>query len=371
MDSIVLSAVVALALIALLILAGRTSRARAEQMRMVDTPTLVPPPEKHPRNYTEEVGVLDVDLADLVVDAMNRFVEAAQAKRLELVVSVDESVPERLWGETAPVHQVLTDFIDNAVKFTSSGHVTVTATVVEEREAVMLVRFTVTDSGPGISPNRQATLFERGDGPGFGLSASHAVIERLGGTCGLFTTLGRGSTFWFCAPFGVDATAATRMPEPVPVPMAVQPEPEPAPVAVEPEPEPEPELTRHGNLLLAEDDPVNRRMTLAMLQRTGYRVEVVTDGLEAVRAVAARRFDAVIMDCRMPRMDGLQATSQIRAAEGKRRHTPIIALSAGTTVDERTAALSAGMDEYLAKPVQTTELLDVLGRFLPESAAVS
>ncbi|HVE95242.1 MAG TPA: response regulator, partial [Acidimicrobiales bacterium] len=208
----------------------------------------------------------------------------------------------------------------------------------------------------------------------------------------------RGSTFWFTALLRADADpprpAAMTEPEPelepeliVPDPVLApepeperelepemepelqsEPEPEPEP---ESEPEPEPEFEpalRHGSLLLAEDDPVNRRVTMAMLQRSGYRVEVATDGLEAVRAVAARSFDAVLMDCRMPRMDGVQATIQIRAAEGRRRRTPIIALSASTSAEDREIAIAAGMDDYLAKPVTSDELLTTVDRWIFASA---
>jgi CheY-like chemotaxis protein len=168
-------------------------------------------------------------------------------------------------------------------------------------------------------------------------------------------------------------------PEPEPEPVVFEaPEPEPEPVvfeeaAVEPEPEPEPEpeleLERmHGRLLLVEDNPLNRRVTLVALQNAGFRVEVATNGQEAVDALTAGAYDAVLMDCEMPVLDGFEATIRIRMHEADTRHTPIIALTVHATHDDQLRAAAAGMDDFLSKPFDTRTLLTKLLKWVPQDA---
>jgi CheY-like chemotaxis protein len=160
-----------------------------------------------------------------------------------------------------------------------------------------------------------------------------------------------------------------------------EPEPEPEPVMYEPEPEPEPEPVvaaveeilepeeRFGFLLFAEDDPLCRRITVAALRRAGYHVDTVTNGLDAVNAVAEHDYDLVLMDVQLPVMTGLEATAAIRA-NGRNAEVPIIAISAFTTEADQTAALASGMDAFVHKPLDLDPLLSVLDRWMREHSTV-
>ncbi len=122
-----------------------------------------------------------------------------------------------------------------------------------------------------------------------------------------------------------------------------------------------------GLILLAEDNLINQKVTVAMLESGGYCVDVVAEGADAVTAVRAFQYDAVLMDCHMPLMDGFDATTAIRAEEGDRRHAPIIALTAGAMQEDRERCLAAGMDDYLAKPVRKADLLAAVGRWVGDA----
>jgi len=131
-----------------------------------------------------------------------------------------------------------------------------------------------------------------------------------------------------------------------------------------PSPPPTPSPAPPTRLLLAEDNPTNRKVALAMLSGAGYDVDTVPDGAAAVAALTARNYDAILMDCQMPELDGYEATAAIRAQEGKLRHTPIIAMTAGARREDKERCLAAGMDAYLAKPVSRPNLLAVVAQSL-------
>jgi two-component system, sensor histidine kinase and response regulator len=125
-----------------------------------------------------------------------------------------------------------------------------------------------------------------------------------------------------------------------------------------------PSETQVGHLLLAEDNLINRKVAVAMLSNAGYRVDTVIDGAAAVQAAVARSYDAILMDCQLPELSGYEATAAIRVQEGSRRHTPIIAMTAGARREDREQCIAAGMDSYLAKPVSKDALLALVGRFV-------
>ncbi len=339
-----------------------------------------------------EAGKLSLDLVNfepvaVVGNAVDLFALRARERGLSLTATLAPDVPARLCGDPVRLRQVLVNLIGNAVKFTERGGVTVAV----DREIGSLgtgslgvavspnlpiyqstdlptyqLRFTVSDTGIGLSDTARRRLFQpftqadgsttrRFGGTGLGLAICKRLVELMGGEIGVESEVGHGSRFWFTAQF----RAATAM--------AVAVEPAPAatsgsePLAAGP----------HGHILLAEDNPVNRRLTILHLEKLGYVVATATNGCEAVAAVTGSpdRYDLILMDCQMPEMDGFSAARAIRQAEaGSGRRIPIIAMTAHAMQGDRDACLAAGMDDYVSKPVRWPELHGLLARWITGSA---
>ena len=297
-----------------------------------------------------ELESIDFELVAAVEELAHTFAVQARAKGLEFAHSVEARVPRVLQGDPVRLRQALGNLLSNAVKFTVRGRVTLDVGLANDSPDAPVLRFAVADSGIGVPAEAQDRLFQpfiqadgsttrRFGGSGLGLAIAKHLVERMGGEIGLASRPGQGSTFWFTARFGrpgpADATG-------------------PAATAALP--------ARGRRVLLAEDNPVNRRVTRALLERLGCRVDLAEDGAEAVAAHAAREYDAILMDCQMPELDGYEATARIRAAETGRRRTPIVALTASAMSGDRERSLAAGMDDYLAKPVNVERLSEALGR---------
>ncbi len=314
-----------------------------------------------------EAGMLDVEdvpfsVATIVDDVVHLLAEPAQAKGLDLRVVIEDPVPATVGGDPGRVRQVLTNLVGNALKFTQSGEVVVrvggprdTATPTPDDPpgggGALVVRFEVSDTGDGIGPDKVGTIFQpfvQGDtstsrkygGTGLGLAICSQLVALMGGECGVTSTLGSGSTFWFT----IRVHTETGQPSEAPSPVTDLTPPSPA----------EPEK---GRLLLAEDNLINQKVAVEMLSKAGYEVDTVPDGAAAVRAVAARPYDAILMDCQMPEMNGYEATAAIRALESSGRLTPIIAMTAGARSEDRDRCLEEGMDAYLSKPIRKDSLL--------------
>jgi CheY-like chemotaxis protein/anti-sigma regulatory factor (Ser/Thr protein kinase) len=267
---------------------------------------------------------------------------------------------------------VLTNLLSNAVKFTPAGKVAVEVSASRPADREALLRVEVTDTGIGIETSDVAELFDpfhqadvsltrKYGGTGIGLAVARRLVELLGGEIGVRSEPGRGSTFWFTARVGVREPADER------APMSGASERRSAPEA----------MPRRGEararILVVEDNPVNAAVIVAMLHKLGYRTELATDGWEAVAAFSPGSFDAVLMDCQMPGLDGYAATSQIRLQEEGDR-TPIIAVTAKAMRGDRDECLAAGMDDYLAKPLRAESLDEVLQRWVtggPESSVAA
>jgi CheY-like chemotaxis protein len=228
---------------------------------------------------------------------------------------------------------------------------------------VAVLRFTVEDTGIGMAPEVRDKLFEaftqadvstsrRYGGTGLGLAISRRLVELMGGEIGVESQPGQSSRFTFTARFGM-AAPATEQPG--------QPDTAPAGRVPRRRPDGAGEL---GRLLVAEDNPVNQKVLARMLEQLGYRVDVAGDGAEALAALCQRRYDAVLMDCRMPGMDGYQATREIRRRERGNGHTVVIAITADAFPEDREKCLQAGMDDYVAKPVRRQDLARVLERWV-------
>jgi signal transduction histidine kinase/CheY-like chemotaxis protein len=303
-----------------------------------------------------EAGGLDVDpsptaLRDLVDDVGRLFAGQAKQRGLELSSFVDGSVPPAVLADGSRLRQILANLVGNAVKFTYQGSIQIRVVPSEDQ-----IRFEVCDTGTGIPADRLESIFEafqQGDvssrtqgGTGLGLTISRRLVTLMNGTMGVKSTLGEGSCFWFDLPLpAADLPVADAVDE------------APATVSLE-----------GLNVLLAEDNPVNVLVARGLLESMGCRVEVASNGLAAVLAASERSFDIILMDVRMPTIDGLAATRRIRREETiLGRRTPIIALTAGALTEERDHCFEAGMDAYLGKPFTPDALRTTLSHWAVRS----
>lgn len=285
--------------------------------------------------------------------------ERAGEKGLSLIVELSPGLPANVRGDPARLRQILTNLLGNAVKFTEHGQVTLhTRTVAQDNNKVVL-RFEVSDTGPGMDTATQSRLFQpfsQGDvsttrqygGTGLGLSISRRLAELMGGQVGVSSTPGQGSTFWVQVPFEVLPDTATV--EQTDTASGIPPLASDTPV--------------RGRVLIAEDNPVNQLVAAEILKRLGCRVDIVGNGKEAVEAVKRLPYDLIILDCHMPQMDGFDACRHIRAHETQDQRVPIVAMTASALKGDRERCIEAGMDDYLPKPVRVNDLRAMVQRWI-------
>ena len=313
-----------------------------------------------------EAGKLRIELvafgmADVLEQALAIVAPAAERKGLALRMEAPRVPLPQVLGDPHRLRQVLINLLGNAIKFTAEGAVTLRLSTSGMTEGVAAVRVEVIDTGIGIDQealDRLFRAFEQADGSmsrrfggtGLGLAITRQLIELMGGHVGVDSRPGDGSTFWFELSMRVAVAEASQ----VPVPAA-------------------PDLPARAaqadgglDVLLAEDNPVNTRVAVAMLKRTGHRVTVAENGIAVLAHLAARQFDVVLMDCHMPEMDGFEATTQLRARGDRVR---IIALTASAMEDERAHCFAVGMDDFLSKPLTAVNLREALERVKTEAAA--
>jgi CheY-like chemotaxis protein len=289
--------------------------------------------------------------------------ELGRRKGLELSGLVNVDVPNNVWGDPGRVRQILLNLLSNAIKFTQKGSVETTVQLDRIDGNTAWIRIAVRDTGIGITLHDQSKLFQsftqadasmtrRFGGTGLGLAISRKLTELMGGTIGAVSAPDEGSTFWFLIPLEVSS-------QPVLTPAVV-----PSVLAQEMTGTP-------AHVLLAEDNPTNQRVATLLLQRLHCRVDVVSNGAEAVEASSRVPYDLILMDCQMPELDGLAATRKIRSIQRERGRTPIVALTANALDGERERCLEAGMDDYVVKPVGLAVLASVVRKWgLNQSQAV-
>jgi len=309
------------------------------------------------------------DLREAVTRGVELLAPQARAKSIQLDCTIDADVPARIVGDAERLRQVVVNLIANAVKFTDRGHVQVTICIATEPVAAptgsngdpvatasITLEFCVADSGIGIPADRQDLLFRpfsqvdsgiarRYGGTGLGLAISKRLVAAMGGRIWVRSGAGEGARFHFTLP--TEAAPA----------LAVPPTDAASPF--------DETLAQRLPLrvLVAEDNDVNRKVALAMLRRYGYQADVAANGAEALAAVERQRYDLVLMDIQMPEMDGLEATRAIIALGPAVRRPRIVGLSANAMTEDVQAALQAGMDDYLAKPITPAGLREMITKW--------
>jgi len=302
-----------------------------------------------------EAGRLDIhrapfSLRGAVDDVLQLVRHRAQDKRLELMTNISAATPDALVGDVVRIRQILTNLVGNAVKFTDRGRVEVRVDSRPSGSDQLLLDVTVLDTGIGIRPEHKSVIFEafrqadssttrQYGGTGLGLTISARLVEIMGGTISVESTLGQGSEFRFTIPCKLAPRESVTTP-------ALSPDPLPA------------APPRRLRILLAEDNTVNQRLAKRLLEKRGHEVSIAGDGKQAVEAaMLAPPYDVILMDVQMPVMDGLEATRAIRRFEDAQLSSvPIVAMTAFAMKADRDRCLAAGMNGHLAKPIDPAEL---------------
>jgi TMAO reductase system sensor TorS len=308
-----------------------------------------------------ELETIEFGLREIIEETIEILDIPARAKGLELRCVIESSVPAAVRGDPLRLRQVLVNLAGNAIKFTESGEVAVRVRAVGSGGEL---RFEVTDTGIGISQEAQTQIFSafsqadsfttrKYGGTGLGLAICRQLVSLMGGEIGVHSTLNRGSTFWFevrleaAADPAATFTAASSLWSPECVSTGAAP-------------------GSGALVLVVEDNPVNREVAVGMLDNLGYRTESAGNGMLALEAISEADYAAVLMDCQMPIMDGLTATTEIRRREAKTgaARLAIIALTANAMEGNRERCLVAGMDDFLTKPFSQLELGAMLGKWV-------
>ncbi|MEI6986284.1 MAG: ATP-binding protein [Rhodospirillaceae bacterium] len=294
---------------------------------------------------------VDFDLREAVNNTISMFNENAVSKGLALTHELDDDLPKHVIGDPTRVKQILFNLSGNAIKFTETGGVHVRVSIERHDDITLTLLVEVEDTGIGMTPDQIPHLFKpfsqlgasttrRFGGTGLGLVITKRLVELMGGTIGVDSEPGKGTTFWFSLPLRVASDHAISIAEDA-VP-------------------PAPTVVRSLHILLAEDNRINQMLVRSMLQKLGHTVAVADNGRVAVAMLAAEEFDAVLMDMQMPEMDGEEATRVIRVMPPPKGRLPILALTADAMVEHRERYLAAGVNDLVPKPIDWQVLSDAL-----------
>ncbi|MGB7760783.1 MAG: response regulator [Bryobacteraceae bacterium] len=313
-----------------------------------------------------ELESLDFSLRKCIRAAVATVQPLLSEKGLATSVQIDDDVPDWVKGDPYRLRQILLNLLGNAVKFTVAGGIGVRVSLAPKQDAAPAgadgapqtrqIQFAVSDTGIGVPESQRELIFQpfrqadgsvtrRFGGSGLGLAISRNLVTLMGGRMWLESAEGQGSTLFFTAP----------------LPLGKAPAENEKPAAAGSPPPPKQPPRQPLSILVAEDNVVNQLLMRTLLERRGHRVAVVANGAAALAAWRQDRFDCILMDIQMPEMDGFEATRIIRAEEsGNGAHIPIIALTAHAMKGDREKCLQAGLDSYIAKPIQTAALDAIL-----------
>jgi signal transduction histidine kinase/CheY-like chemotaxis protein len=306
----------------------------------------------------------DFDLFDLLECDLYILKLAAEHKKIDLLHYIEPGIPQMVRSDPERLRQVLVNLVNNAIKFTDSGLVTVDVTTVGY-DTNLILKFSITDTGIGVPSEKQSGIFDslgsagggydhKDSGAGLGLAVSARLVALAGGEIGLESEPGEGATFWFTWPVTVSAENERHLPG-----------------RMVDEASESSFVLQGANVLLAEDEPISGALTEKLLQQVGVQVTMVENGRRAIEEIETGKYQVVLMDVQMPEMDGLAATQEIRARERQRGgYQSIIALTAHAMQGDRERCLQAGMDDYLTKPINKDQLVDMLTKYLTSTALV-
>ena len=312
-----------------------------------------------------EFQKIPFNLHDVIKGTMQTIsANASKNKNLKMCSHVDANITSNIFGDPGRLRQVLLNLVGNAVKFTNDGEVSLTVELVEEKEEQYLLRFRVKDSGIGIDADHLHHIFQpftQADstnkrshgGTGLGLTISSQIIQAMGGAIQVQSDLGKGAEFSF--ELSLQKTSEKTTSRLLADSFNHTTNPPTGNMRIDPEIH---ENVSSLRILLAEDNEVNRKVTLMQLEQLGAKADIATNGREAVEALTKKDYDVILMDCQMPVMDGFEATREIRL----HYHRPIriIALTANAMKEDRNRCLKAGMDDYLSKPLNSPSLAKAL-----------
>jgi two-component system, sensor histidine kinase len=300
------------------------------------------------------------DVRSVMTDGIRFLKPEAHHKGLKWSWTISENVPPRVIGDEMHLCQVLINLVGNAIKFTSEGSVSLSVTALDREDESMLLEFSLSDTGIGIDPESQPRIFSafcqadgsatrKFGGTGIGLTISKELVEMMGGEISVKSVPGEGSTFTFTIRVSLPPLIADDRSDGQ---------------DMFKDNTSEDALQFDGvRILLAEDNRVNQLVADAMLKKLGCRVDIVENGRDAVDSCLVRDYDLVFMDCQMPLMDGIEATAELRRIKGA--SLPIVALTAHASEQDKHMCLAAGMNDYLAKPFDLSQLLAILEHNLP------
>lgn len=315
-----------------------------------------------------EAGKLQLEkvcfnMHSFIAETVDMLHNEALNKGLELTFSIDEAIPANVEGDYGRLRQILINLLNNAIKFTEKGSVSLSLNLKEKTENTLLILFKVIDTGIGIAPEHKNKLFnpfsqienimtKKYSGSGLGLVISKKLVELMGGEINFISEVGKGSTFFFTVSLGYSIKSDTTN-----IPIREDED----RLALTPQSQ-----IPSANILVVEDNQMNQLVIKKMIARLNLRCDVVSNGVEAIDALMSIPYDLVLMDCQMPELDGYETTYLIRNPETKvlNPNVPIIALTAYAMAGDREKCIQAGMDDYLTKPINFEKLSYVINYWL-------
>jgi signal transduction histidine kinase/CheY-like chemotaxis protein len=304
-----------------------------------------------------EFEEIDFNLPEFFCNSLKSFFYIADQKNIKLVTDIDPHLPIWVRGDPGRFRQIINNLVSNAIKFTEVGHVSIHIKGSDLLNGKFGIQVEIQDSGIGIPEDMiqevfrpfsqaEASLARRYGGTGLGLSICKRLVDQMGGSIGVRSESGVGSTFSVNVEFHGGQENYESLKKEVRSSIDL-------------------ENGRNIRILVAEDNAINQMITTAMLTQMGYLSIVVNNGLEAIEALSSDDFDLVLMDYQMPRMDGLEATRHFRNSISERnRGIPILAMTANAMQAHREECLQSGMDDYVSKPVSMEDLSQVISRWL-------